>query len=161
MNGIDYKHDDGGRLAAGFKGHTGDCVTRAIAIATGIDYEKVRKDLMQRQSDWRSTGSRKAKRQTGNSVRNGCHKEVYEPYLAALGWQKQSLIKFGCSKRVKMTADDLPSGKLIAKVQSGRRGHLAAIVDHVLHDNWDCRESFLYENNMITTKRIPKTVVAI
>jgi hypothetical protein len=28
-------YDDGGRSAAGFKGKTSDCVTRAIAIATG------------------------------------------------------------------------------------------------------------------------------
>lgn len=30
-----FVYDDGGRSAAGFKGKTGDCVTRAIAIATG------------------------------------------------------------------------------------------------------------------------------
>jgi hypothetical protein len=30
-----FVYDDGGRSAAGFKGKTGDCVTRAIAIGTG------------------------------------------------------------------------------------------------------------------------------
>lgn len=161
MSGIKFTKDDGGRSAAGFKGDTGDCVTRAIAIATGIEYKKVRKELMQRQSDWRTTGSRKAKRQTSNSVRNGCNKEVYEPYLDSLGWEKESLVKFGWHSRSKMTAEDMPRGVVIMYVQSGRRGHLATMIDHVLHDSWDCRESFKYENNVPTRELIPKTVLAI
>jgi hypothetical protein len=39
--GMDFTYDDGGRAAAGFKGSTGDCVTRAIAIATGKPYREV------------------------------------------------------------------------------------------------------------------------
>ena len=35
-----WVYHDGGRSQY-FKGTTGDCVTRAIAIATGIDYRKV------------------------------------------------------------------------------------------------------------------------
>ena len=38
---MEYIHDDGGRVAAGYKGKTGDCVTRAIAIATGKPYQEV------------------------------------------------------------------------------------------------------------------------
>ena len=34
---IDYRYDDGGREAAGYRGKTGDCVVRAIAICTGED----------------------------------------------------------------------------------------------------------------------------
>jgi hypothetical protein len=43
-NGVGYSHaqyfihNDGGRLAAGYKGTTGDCVTRAIAIVTVKSY---------------------------------------------------------------------------------------------------------------------------
>jgi hypothetical protein len=33
--------DDGGRAAAGFKGSAGDCVCRAIAIASGRHYKEV------------------------------------------------------------------------------------------------------------------------
>lgn len=36
-----YVFDDGGRAAAGYKGITGDCVVRSIAIATGQPYQKV------------------------------------------------------------------------------------------------------------------------
>ena len=31
-----FVKDDGGRAAAGFKGSTGDCVTRAVCIASGL-----------------------------------------------------------------------------------------------------------------------------
>ena len=40
-----YTQTDGGRLDAGFKGKGGDCVTRAITIATGLSYREVRKSL--------------------------------------------------------------------------------------------------------------------
>ena len=36
-----WQYNDGGRAAAGYKGQTGDCVTRAIAIATERPYREV------------------------------------------------------------------------------------------------------------------------
>ena len=38
---IPFIYNDGGRAAAGFKGNTRDCVTRAIAIVTGKPYKEV------------------------------------------------------------------------------------------------------------------------
>jgi hypothetical protein len=38
-----WVYDDGGRAVAGFKGTAEDCVTRAIAIATAMDYRTVYK----------------------------------------------------------------------------------------------------------------------
>jgi hypothetical protein len=38
---MEFVYDDGGRAAAGFKGSTGDCVVRAIAIASGKPYREV------------------------------------------------------------------------------------------------------------------------
>lgn len=37
---MDFVYNDGGRSKY-FKGNAGDCVTRAIAIATGFDYKEV------------------------------------------------------------------------------------------------------------------------
>lgn len=37
---MDFVFHDGGRAAAGYKGKTGDCVTRSIAIATGKPYQE-------------------------------------------------------------------------------------------------------------------------
>ena len=38
---MDFVFHDGGRVAAGYRGKTGDCVTRSIAIATGKTYQEV------------------------------------------------------------------------------------------------------------------------
>ena len=40
-----FQYDDGGRAAAGFRGDAGDCVTRAIAIATRQGYLTVYNSL--------------------------------------------------------------------------------------------------------------------
>ena len=44
MNKI-WEYNDGGRSKVGFKGSAGDCVVRAIAIATDLPYDKVYYDL--------------------------------------------------------------------------------------------------------------------
>ena len=54
--------DDGGRAISGFVGLTGDCVTRSIAIATGLAYRDIYQTLMQRH---------------GSSPRNGVPQSVY------------------------------------------------------------------------------------
>lgn len=38
---MNFKFNDGGREQSGYKGSTGDCVTRAIAIVTGKTYSEV------------------------------------------------------------------------------------------------------------------------
>lgn len=41
----DFAYDDGGRVAAGYKNPAGDCVCRAVAIASGRSYMEVRDRL--------------------------------------------------------------------------------------------------------------------
>jgi hypothetical protein len=38
---MDFMYNHGGRAAAGYKGRAGDCVVRAIAIATQKPYQQV------------------------------------------------------------------------------------------------------------------------
>ena len=38
---MQFVYNDGGRAAAGYIGSAGDCVTRAIAIATELPYQTV------------------------------------------------------------------------------------------------------------------------
>ena len=38
---MQFQYNDGGRKEAGYEGHAGDCVTRAIAIATQKPYQEV------------------------------------------------------------------------------------------------------------------------
>ena len=89
-----FKYNDGGRELSGYKGKTGDCVTRAIAIATGKPYQEVYDDLAQWAKDYCLTRNdrvaksmRKAKSGSlrSTSPRYGVYKEVYKPYLESIG----------------------------------------------------------------------------
>ena len=150
--------DDGGRAKAGFKGDAGDCVTRAIAIAEGRDYAEVRADLMEATKEWRTTSrSRAAKRCKSNSVRNGTRAVVYRPYLESRGWTRKSLVKFGCPERKYMTPEDVPSGRVMVEMPK----HIAAIIDHKLHDNWDCRTARVWVDGAPTDERKPRMITGV
>lgn len=122
--GIPFVADDGGREAAGFKGEAGDCVTRAIAIASDLPYREVYDEL--------AAGA--AARGGPRSARNGMSPEVYKPWLAERGWEWTPTMQIGQGCTVHLRADELPAGRLIVRLS----GHLAAVVDGVLHDTFDC-----------------------
>ena len=118
-----WVYDDGGRKAAGFKGETNDCVTRAIAIVTGRDYREVYNELAERQ-----------KQITGvKSARNGINKSVRKQYLADLGFEWIPTMHVGEGTTVHLRSDELPSGRLIVAVSR----HVVAVIDGVIHDTFD------------------------
>ncbi len=121
-----YQYNDGGRKAAGFKGTAGDCGVRAMAIALGLDYSVVYKELAQANAD-----NGRAK-----SARNGVMKDVYTEVLKRHGfvWNK-------APQRVgrKARCSDL-KGVVIA--QQAR--HFVAVLDGVAHDAWDSTERMVY-----------------
>jgi hypothetical protein len=59
---LELKIDDGGRAAAGYKGKTGDCVVRSIAIVTGRPYQKIYDELYKANEDFRTTSKTKLAR---------------------------------------------------------------------------------------------------
>lgn len=125
--------DDGGRADAGFRGSTGDCVTRSIAIASGRPYREVYDALHDR---YRASPPRGAKgkalsRQT--SPRNGVERRIYEPYLFELGFMWTPTMGIGTGCRVHLVADELPSGVLLAACSR----HLVAVVDGTIRDTHD------------------------
>jgi len=119
--------DDGGRAAAGFTGKTDDCVTRAIAIATGLPYQQVYDDLNAKE---RATSRRTVRR---GSARTGINKDISRAYLAALGWQWTPTMAIGQGCTVHLTGDQLPPGRLIVAVSK----HLCAVIHGVIHDTHD------------------------
>lgn len=123
-----WVHDDGGRAAAGFKGKAGDCVARAIAIATGQEYLAVYNALAITAGRMRQT-----KRVRTSSPRTGVARPVYERYLAGLGWTFVATMGIGTGCRVHLRPDELPGGRIIARCS----GHLVAVVDGVAHDTHD------------------------
>ena len=72
-----FVYDDGCRAAAGFKGKTGDCVCRPIAIATGRLYQEVYDAL-------NALGSRDRvdrRKRSKSSARTGIYKDTKRRYL--------------------------------------------------------------------------------
>jgi hypothetical protein len=78
-----WKMKDGGRREAGYKGHTGDCVVRSIAIASGLPYQYVY-DLINAAGQCERTGTRKRDK---SNARTGVYKQTVRRVLADLGWR--------------------------------------------------------------------------
>lgn len=133
---IGWVYDDGGRAAAGFKGDAGDCVVRALAIATFTPYREVYDALSERISVWSlSSRSRAAKRwrERAKTPRNGTPNEVWKPYLLDLGWVWTPTMHIGSGTTVHLRADELPGGVVVARVS----GHVCTVIDGVVHDTHD------------------------
>jgi len=123
----DFVKNDGGRAASGRKGSAGDCVCRAIAIATGKPYDEVYRDLAQAN---KAAGGKA-------SARNGLKRKVYEKYLNDLGWTWHAAPKF---EGRKARHSDMPNGIVIVRMAR----HVACVIDGVVHDTWDSRQKMVY-----------------
>jgi hypothetical protein len=126
---MQFIYSDGGRKQAGFKGATGDCVTRAIAIAASRPYQEVYDGLNTYKASMRQT-----KRVRGSSARTGVNKRIYGAYLKTRGWQWVPTMGIGSGCKVHLREGELPMGRLIVRLS----GHLAAVIDGVLFDTMDC-----------------------
>lgn len=122
---VGYVYDDGGREDAGFRGMTGDCVTRAIAIAACMPYRQVYDELNE------LCKSRRSKRK-GNA-RTGIFKPEVRAYMAYLGWVWTPTMRVGSGCTVHLTAAELPLGRLVVNVSK----HSVAVIHGVVHDTHD------------------------
>jgi hypothetical protein len=159
--------DDGGRRGSGIarspsrKDGTGDCVVRAITIATGKPYRevhdaitvaKVRRIYAGGDGDAYDRWARRRGGVRAFDPDHGCSDKAYGPYLEALGWHHVTP-----KGRVHLRADELPRGKLIISISR----HLVAVIDHVIHDTHDCgRAGRVRVQSYWTAPREPKVVTA-
>jgi hypothetical protein len=136
-----FVRDDGGRAAAGFKGSAGDCVARAVAIASGRPYAEVYRRLAEGMGAQRRT-KRTLKKHERASARNGIttKRKWFKDYMAELGFEWVPTMGIGTGCQVHLTADELPSGRIIAAVS----GHYTAVIDGVIHDTFDPRRETHY-----------------
>jgi hypothetical protein len=124
-----FIYNDGGRAAAGYRGVAGDCVTRAIAIATGKPYQEIYDAL-----NALGTKERTSKRRRGkSSARNGVYKNTTRKYLESLGWKWTPTMGIGQGCKVHLRPEELPSGRLIVSVSK----HLTVVIDGAIHDIHD------------------------
>lgn len=121
-----FSFNDGGRKAAGYKGQAGDCVCRAIAIASGRPYQEVYGRL----SDGNATQRR------GRTASNGITtKRLWvSRYMRDIGFAWTATMGIGTGCRVHVLASELPPGRLVLRLSR----HWAAFVDGVLCDVDDC-----------------------
>lgn len=127
-----FIYNDGGRSNYFKANNVGDCVTRAIANATGIDYLEIYKrlkELAKQESTKRHRGHKQS------SVRDGVFKETWKKYLEEIGWKHISTTGIGQVEKVHLNEDELPNDKIMI-VQVSK--HLTCIKNGVLYDTYDC-----------------------
>ena len=108
----------------------GDCVKRAITIASGKDYRDVKNEL------------NRYKKKTGAEVFNEWHKNV-EPYIKeTLGGVKMSFPAVRGEPRMngERFCIKYPKGTYI--LQMAR--HVVCCIDGCLYDTWDCSDKCVY-----------------
>lgn len=144
---MEFVYNDGGRAAAGYKGHAGDCVVRAIAIASGKPYQEVYDALNRAAKSQQPLRGSYMPRHLKSSSRNGVYRKIYEPYLLALGFKWTPTMKIGSGCKVHLVADELPSGTLIVAVSK----HLTTVIDGVIHDTHDPQRAWItFGPNIVT-----------
>jgi hypothetical protein len=122
--------DDGGRAAAGYRGTTGDCVCRSIAIAAQLPYQEVYDALNRAALRERPRGRSKR-----SSARTGVAKPTIKRFLEELGWAWTPTMHIGSGCKVHLCAEELPAGRLIVQLS----GHITAVIDGEVHDIYDPR----------------------
>jgi hypothetical protein len=124
--GLVWVHSDGGRAAAGYKGDAPDCVTRAIALATGKPYKEVYDSI-----------NELVRRASGGTLRKagaarGVPSYLVGRYMAEVGWEYVPL-------RDATYAHPALLQPGVIVVDAPR--HLACVVDGVLYDTFDSAHS--------------------
>lgn len=127
-----FVYSDGGRSNYFKADHVGDCVTRAIANATGRDYKLVYDELKDLARDERLTKRHPKK----SSVRDGVRMDTIHFYLEEmLGWRWTPCMKPGSGCTTHLCKEELPSvGNYIVRVSK----HLTCVKNGVLYDTYDC-----------------------
>ena len=135
---IDYRYDDGGRAAAGYRGKTGDCVVRAIAICAREDYRAVYLTMAEhmKRNGYAASGNAYATRERNSKTprRRGqlTARRVQDRVLEAYGFRK---VRLPAGERPTFTEAHHQFGDCIVVTTK----HVAAIVDGALRDTFDGR----------------------
>lgn len=131
MINVPFVHNDGGRLAAGFKGSAGDCGVRAAAIVSRRSYREVYDELFAMQCEYISR-KRKLKNKKA-SPRNGVYRDVLHDYMTANGATYIAFAGIGKPPiRVFQVAAHYSQRRLILRLAR----HYSTLIDGCNHDTW-------------------------
>ena len=155
---INYRYDDGGRAAAGYRGKTGDCVVRAIAIYGGEDYLAVYRTMAEhmKRNGYAASGNAYATRERNRKAprRRGqlTARRVQDRVLEAYGFRK---VRLPAGERPTNTEAHRRYGDCVV----GTTKHVAAIVDGALRDTFDGRTyEWATESGVETRERKAQSV---
>ena len=127
-----FKFNDGGRAAAGYKGHANDCVCRAICIAAELPYQQVYDRLAEGNATQRKSKHYKKK---SRSLKVGVFtgRKWFKDYMAELGftWTPTMGVATGC--KVHLRDGEVPMGRIICSVSK----HMVAVINGVVNDTHD------------------------
>lgn len=126
---MDFIFNDGGRAEAGFKGTAGDCVCRAIAIATQKPYKEIY-NLINKFAQYENKGTKK---RGISSARNGVYKETIKNVMCWLGWKWIPTMAIGKGCTVHLDKAELPNGRIVVNLSK----HTTAVIDGVVNDIYD------------------------
>ena len=124
-----WEFNDGGRSKAGYKGATNDCVCRSIAIVTGMPYQEVY-DLIKLFGKKEHRTRYKTEK---SHPRTGVWNPTVRKIMAHLGWEWVPATKIGSGRKVHLSANELPKGKLMVSISM----HCTAVLDGVIQDTHD------------------------
>jgi hypothetical protein len=118
---MEYIYDDGGRSLY-FKGKTGDCVCRSIAIASGRDYKEIYDLIFYTMKE---------------SPRNGVNTRTakFKRMMESLGFRWVATSGIGSHQAVHLVKGELPEGRLVCSMA----GHYTAVVNNHVRDIIDPR----------------------
>lgn len=120
-----YVYNDGGRSEAGFKGSTGDCACRAVAIAVQVDYREVYNLI----NEFAKNERRKKK----SNARSGVWRDTLNKVLAHYGYEWVPTMKVGQGVTTHLNPSELPEGRIVVRLS----GHFCAVINGVIHDTFD------------------------
>lgn len=127
-----FQYNDGGRKEAGYKGDAGDCVCRAVTIASGLPYKQVYEVLAENNANQRV---RNGESKRPRSARNGIttRRKWFKDYMKSIGFRWVPTMQIGSGCKVHLKEDELPKGNIICRVTR----HYVAVIDGVINDTYD------------------------
>jgi hypothetical protein len=137
---IPFVETDGGRREAGFTNTkiAGDCVTRAVTIASGRPYIEVYAELAEINQRMSITRRRKAKGVAGRlTASRGIYtkSKLFKDYMILNGFEWIPTMQIGSGCMVHVRASELPKkGRFVLRLSK----HCTALVDGILMDAYDC-----------------------
>lgn len=124
---LPFVYDDGGRAAAGFRGIASDCVTRAVAIATGRPYHEVYDHI----NTYARQLGRNGRGRGQTSAREGVTKRDTRAIMAHYGFTWTPTMEIGSGCKVHLRPGELPGGTIVVQLSA----HVSAVKDGVIHDS--------------------------